>query len=85
MIKTIELDCAPGTRRPGDYLVELVRDTPIENHQNAKPDATSSRLFGCWTWTFNDVPDDEWKEVQSIIKPRIIALYDAGRIRFGSW
>lgn len=86
MIKTIELDCAPGMARPDSFLPAVIAGTVLEGLSESAADATVSRLFGCWTWHFPCVSDDQWKtEIVPIIKPRIEALYNAGRIRYGSW
>lgn len=85
MIKTIEIDCAPGETRPGDLIGLVVQGTILENSPQAAPDATVGRFFGCWTWSFPNVTDDEWKQIQEITKPRIQQLHFEGTIRYGSW
>jgi hypothetical protein len=78
-IQTIDLDCAPGSLRPGDLIGSVLEGTGL-----VAPE-TSSRFFGNWTWTFT-MDRDEWVErIQPIIKPRIEALYHNGAIRYGSW
>lgn len=77
--QTIELDCPPGSPRP-DALIELViKDTGLE------PKLPCSTFFGNWTWDYSEVPADEWAHIQSIVRPRITDLYNAGAIRYGSW
>lgn len=84
--RIIELDCPPGWPRPGDLIGEVVAGTILEGLPQSHPDATTGRIFGCWTWNFTNATTlEEWTEVQKIIEPRIRALYEAGRIRYGSW
>jgi len=85
MDKTIELDCAPGDPRPGDFIGEVVRGTALEHLPEAAPDATTSRVFGCWMWSFPNVPDNDWIEIQKTTKARILTLYNSKRVRYGSW
>ena len=80
MRQSIELDCPPGYPRPGDLIDGVLEGTGL------KPGETVSRLFGNWIWEFPDITEDEWKtRIRPIIKPRIVALYEAGVIRWGSW
>lgn len=79
MEQSIELDCAPGMTRPGDLIKGVIKDTGLEEKE------TVGRLFGNWTWSYQDVPEDEWKAIQPVLKERITALYHSGRIRYGSW
>lgn len=81
MTKTIELDCWPGSPRPGDLIGSVVSGTILE--PALAPDV--SRFFGCWTWVFPDISDDDWKSVQPTIKSRVEQLYHSGAIRYGSW
>lgn len=81
MPQIIELDCPPGNPRPGDLIADVVKGTPLEG----KLGDTVSRSFGCWTWAFPDVSEFEWKLAQKTIGPRVEALYNAGKIRYGSW
>ena len=81
MTKTIELDCWPGSPRPGDLIGSVVHGTSLQSHLNE----TVSRIFGCWTWAFPDIPDEEWRNIQKITKPRVEELYNEGFIRYGSW
>lgn len=80
VMQTLELDCAPGYPRPGDLITGVLEGTGL-----AVPEKPVSMFFGNWTYAF-DVPAEEWKtRIQPIIKPRIEALYRAGKIRYGSW
>lgn len=86
MNKTIELDCAPGTPRPSTYIGDVVAGTPLEHLPAAHPDATVSRFFGNWIWSFPMISDSDWTDkIRPIIQPRIKALYESGRIRYGRW
>lgn len=77
---TIDLDCAPGSPRPGDLLPNVLKGLKIRKN----PEDTTVRLFGNWEWTFNTT-EEKYKEVKPIIKERITALYNQGLIRYGSW
>lgn len=79
--QTIELDCAPGFPRPSDLLPSVLEGTGLTKD----PEDTVGRFFGCWTWDFSSVPPEQWAKVRPILKERITALHNAGRIRYGSW
>lgn len=79
-MKSIELDCPPGTPRPGDLIDAIVKGTQLEG---ALP--RPSMFFGNWTWHFDSVSDDDWVKIQEVTKLRIIRLYQQGVIRYGSW
>ena len=76
---TIEIDCAPGAPRPGDLIGEVIEGTGL------KPKEAESRLFGNWTWRYDEVPCEEWSRIQPTLKARLKVLYDQGTIRFASW
>lgn len=85
-LRIIELDCPPGSPRPGDLIGEVVKGTILEAMSEAQPDAAVSKLFGNWIWAFAHVTTPEqWEQVQKVIEPRIRKLYAAGVIRYGSW
>jgi len=77
--QSIQLDCAPGLPRPGDLIEGVIKDTGLPKRE------TVLRFFGEWTWDYNDIPEDEWKKIQPILKERIIELHKLGVIRYGSW
>ena len=77
--QTIELDCAPGGIRPGDLIEGVIVGTGLE------PRDTVGRFFGNWTWNYEDVPREVWEAAKPILKERIVALYNSGVIRYGSW
>jgi hypothetical protein len=78
-MRTIDLDCPPGGIRPGDLIGGVLEGTDLVA---GEPVAT---FFGNWTWEF-DVADNVWEEkIQPVIKPRIVALYNEGLIRYGTW
>jgi len=79
MPKTIELDCPPGHPRPGDLIADVIKGTGLPLKE------AKSRVFGCWTWDFSEVPDEQWEKVRPTLKARIVALYNKGLIRYGSW
>jgi hypothetical protein len=79
MIKTIELDCPPGAPRPDELIQGVIKDTGLELREPV------GKFFGNFTWDYRDVPDDVWLKAKPILKTRITALYQCGRIRYGSW
>ena len=79
-IKRIGIDCAPFTPRPDYYIVEVIKDTPIE--ALIEPENTDSRVFGAWIWSF-EIDDDVWAEWHHVIVGRIERLYADGCIRGG--
>lgn len=81
-MQTIELDCDPWSPRPDTFLPGILEGTGLEHRAKDKP---VGMFFGNWTWDFSDVPAEEWKKIREITKVKIKALYEAGRIRYGSW
>ncbi len=77
--QTIELDCPPGTTRPGDLIHGVIEGTGLETREAV------TKIFGEWTWDYNDLSPEKWAKAQPILKERITALYNSGRIRWGSW
>jgi len=79
-IQTIELDCAPGSPRPGDLIGGVIEGLGIEP---TTLDVTP--FFGLAEYVFK-IDKDTWeREYQPTIKQRVTALYNAGVIRYGSW
>lgn len=78
---TIELDCPPGSPRPGDLLPQVLAGTGVE----LKPEDTVSRFFGNWTWVIPEEQVKAFEESRELIKERITDLYHRGMIRYGSW
>lgn len=79
MEQTIELDCPPGFPRPGHLIAGVIEGTGLPLRESV------SRLFGEWTWDYNDIPENRWREIQPKLQERITALYNDGVIRYGSW
>ena len=77
--QTIELDCAPGSPRPGDLIGGVIKDTGLPKREEV------SRFFGNWVWDYKDIPEGKWEKAIPILEERITALYHSGRIRYGSW
>jgi hypothetical protein len=77
--QTIELDCAPGSIRPGDLIGGVIKDLGLPLREPV------SMFFGNWTWDYSDIPEDKWKETHDVRKQRITDLYNSGFIRYGSW
>jgi hypothetical protein len=76
---SIELDCPPGSPRPGDLIAGVIEGTGLVLKEPV------SKLFGEWTWSYQDVSCEDWDKIQPILKERITTLYESGRIRYGSW
>ncbi len=79
MQRTIELDCPPGGIRPGDLIADVIAGTGL------LPREPVAKVFGNWKWDYNDIPAEEWKKIQPLLKERISVLYNNGTIRYGSW
>lgn len=79
MEQSIELDCAPGSLRPGDLIAGVIKGTGLKEQEPV------STVFGNWTWIYPDVPESQWKVIQKVLKDRIEKLYHSGAIRYGSW
>lgn len=47
--QTIELDCEPGSLRPGDLIDQVIKDTELSQRDPV------SKSFGNWTWDYNDI------------------------------
>lgn len=77
--QTIEIGCSPGHPRPGDLIAGVIKETGLELRE------TASRSFGDWTWDYNDIPPEKWKEIQPVLEKRLCELYDNGVIRYCSW
>ena len=77
--QTIELDCPPGNPRPGDLIDGVIEGTGLPKRKDV------SRLFGEWTWDYNDIPEEVWQKAQPMLEERITKLHNAGIIRYGSW
>lgn len=77
--QTIEIDCPPGSPRPGDLIEGVLEGTGLPMRE------TVGRLFGNWMWDYNDIDPETWRKAQAIIKPRLVALYHAGTVRYASW
>ena len=77
--QTIELDCPPGSPRPGDLIYGVIAGTGLPERHSV------SRLMGNWTWDYNDIPIEKWEAIQPTLIERITKLYNSGRIRYGSW
>ena len=78
-IQTIELDCEPGSLRPGDLIEDVIKDTGLPTREPC------SKFFGNWVWDYTDIPADEWVKAKKFTGPKIEVLYHDGAIRYGSW
>lgn len=78
-MQTIELDCAPMTPRPDEYIEGVIEGTGLPLREKV------STFFGNWTWDYTDIDPAVWEAARPILKERIKALYHNGCIRYGSW
>ena len=77
--QTINLDCAPGSPRPGDLIAGVIKDTGLKLKEPV------AKFFGNWTWDYSEVPAEQWDKIRPTLKKRITRLYHAGYIRYGDW
>ena len=92
----IEIDCAPGSPRPGQYFKQI--STFMSKNSNEyisglgcrliemNPDPVSKR-FGNWEWDIT-LTDKEFvvsKDIKKIWEAELTRLYHSGHIRFASW
>ena len=80
-MNSIELDCAPGSPRPGDLLPDVIKGTALKLDANAPDHA----FFGCWTWYIPEEQNAAYEAAKATLELRIKRLYAAGAIRYGSW
>jgi hypothetical protein len=79
---SLELDCAPGTARPGEHLPAVIRGTVLEGKLD--PNKPNGCCFGNWRWEY-ELDEEEHENLKPILAHRITALYNQGAIRYGSW
>jgi hypothetical protein len=77
----IEIDCPPGSPRPGDLLPGVLKDTGV----SIDPNNTVSRLFGNWEWAVPENQERAYERARPTIQQRLTALYHAGVIRYAAW
>lgn len=78
-VQTIELDCPPGSVRPGDLIGKVIEGTGLPER------AARDMCFGNWTFDYNDIDPEIWKNAKPILEQRITELYNKKIIRYGSW
>ncbi len=78
---SIELDCAPGSPRPCQFLPQLLEGTGIV----LDAQHPTSMFFGNWVWVIPIEQNEAYEKVKPLIKKRIEELYHHGKIRYGSW
>lgn len=78
---SLAIDCPPGNPRPPALLAFVLKNTGVV----LDPDATSSRLFGCWTWTIPPEQHDAYAKVREVIGARLAQLHAAGTIRYAHY
>jgi len=79
MLARAEVQCPPGSPRPGDLISCVIEGTGLELKEAV------SKLFGEWVWDYSEIDDVTWKRIQPVLKERIEKLYDEGQIRYGAW
>jgi hypothetical protein len=92
----IEIDCAPGSSRPGQHFIQILTIISKNDNQyisnlgkrllekNMEPE---SKKFGNWEWTI-PLNNDEIlfsEEITEIWKTQLINLYNSSAIRYASW
>lgn len=81
LVQTIEIDCAPGNLRPGDVMKSMIEELELP----FKYKETSGRLFGNWTWTFNEFNEEDWRAIQKKVGPYLTKCWEKGTVRYASW
>lgn len=77
--QTINIDCAPGSIRPGDLLPSVLEGSGIPVKEPV------STFFGCWSWDYSEVEPEIWERHKAMRALRLTALYNSGRIRYADW
>jgi hypothetical protein len=77
--QSIELDCPPGGIRPSDLIADVIKDTGLPTREPV------AKVFGNWTWVYDDIPKEQFDAAKPLLKERITKLYNRGTIRYGSW
>jgi hypothetical protein len=72
------LDCAPGASRPA-YIAQVLQGSGLTVREPV------SRVFGCWTWRYDEVAVEVWTAAVPVLRQNIITLYRRGHIRYGAW
>jgi hypothetical protein len=75
---SIQLDCPPGSPRPGDLIDFVLERTGLKSYK-------VTPLFGEASWVFPKTTCEEWDKIQKITQPKVESLYHSGTIRYGSW
>ncbi|HEX6981421.1 MAG TPA: hypothetical protein VF181_01565 [Balneolaceae bacterium] len=85
MVRSIELECAPGHSRPSDLILEVVDGTVLENF--TEPQETAVRFDDEYhgRWKYPQVNEKAYQRDLPILKQRIMALHEKGVITYGSW
>ena len=80
---TLDLDSPPGSYPRGPELMEQVLEgTGLKNGEDV---VCTGAAFGNFTFHVNPEKDMEYEAAKSTIAERIKALYNSGKIRYGSW
>ena len=92
----IEIDCSPGSTRPGNYfkqIITIISKNELEYISTFgkkllnNPIEPVSKRFGNWEWV---IPLTEEEigvstEIKFIFQKILTDLYNSGAIRFASW
>lgn len=80
---SIELDCPPGWPRPNDLIEGVLVNTGLD----VSDFDTSPPFFGNQMWILKAEAnkDELFTKSKPLFKQRVSALYESGRIRYGSW
>jgi putative aminopeptidase FrvX len=78
---SIELDCAPMTPRPSQYFSASIKDTELKRECFV----CTGRAFGMWTFSIKNEFAQLFRVSKPQLKKNIEELYNAGKIRYGSW
>ena len=80
---TLDLDSAPGSYPRGpELMAQVLEGIGLKNGEDV---VCTGAAFGNFTFHVNPEKDKEYEAVKSTIGERIKALYNGGRIRYGSW
>ena len=78
-VQQIALDCSPFCGERQDELLRAVLDGT-----GIAPRDASTKVLGCWTFDFSDVDARVWEAQLDAVRRRVVALFAAGRIRYGA-
>jgi hypothetical protein len=80
-MSTLEIGCAPFTRRPNEHLQDICDKFSLPNEMFI----LKSRSFGDFEWNIKLEYEELYKNKQPEIKDYLIELYNLDCIRYASW